>query len=79
MDGADDLAAVDALQVNARDAEVRVSELPLDHDEQDTFVRHVDRMSVSQLVWRKPPSHACDRSRVISGWTASVVARHGRR
>jgi hypothetical protein len=26
--------------------EVRVSELPLDHHERDTFVRHLDRVSV---------------------------------
>jgi len=48
MDGADDLAAVYALQVNACDAEVRVPELPLDDDERDTFVRHLDRVGVSQ-------------------------------
>ncbi len=35
-----------------------MSELPLDHDERNTFVRHLDRMGVSQLVGRKPPSHA---------------------
>ena len=58
MDGADDLAAVYALQVDARDGEVRVSELPLDHYQRDTFVRHLDGMGVSQLVGRKPPSHA---------------------
>jgi hypothetical protein len=63
--GADDLAAVYALQVDTRDAEVRVSELPLDHYERDTFVRHLNGVRVSQLVWRKAPSHACGRSRVM--------------
>jgi hypothetical protein len=28
------------------DAEVRVPQLPLDHDERDIFVRQLDRMSV---------------------------------
>jgi len=65
VDGADDLAAVDALQVDARDAEVRVSELPLDHDQRDTFVRHLDGMGVPQLVGRKPPSHAGGQGRVM--------------
>ena len=65
MDGADDLAAVYALQVDARDAEVRVSELPLDHDQRHTFVRHLDRMGVSQSVGRKPPSHAGGQGRVM--------------
>jgi hypothetical protein len=65
MDGADDLAAVYALQINARDTEVRVSELPLDHDKRDTFVRHLDRVRVPQLVGREPPSHACGPGRVM--------------
>jgi hypothetical protein len=57
VDGADDLAAVYALQVDARDAEVRVPELPLDHDERHAFVRHLDRLGVSQLIGRETPSH----------------------
>ena len=50
MDGADDLAAIDALEVDAGDAKVGVSELALDDDERDAFVRHLDRMSVPELV-----------------------------
>ena len=65
MDSADDLAAVDALQVDTRNAQVCVPELPLDHDERDTFVRHLNGVSVSQLVWRKPPSHTCGRASVM--------------
>jgi hypothetical protein len=38
VDGADDLAAVDALQVDAGDAEVGVPELTLDDDERNAFV-----------------------------------------
>jgi hypothetical protein len=53
VDGADDLAAVDALEVDARDAEVGVSELALDDDERDALVRHFDSVSVPQLVWRE--------------------------
>lgn len=59
MDGADDLVAVDALEMNAGDAEVGVSELALDHDERDALVRHLDRVSVSKLMRREPPPHAC--------------------
>jgi hypothetical protein len=55
VDRADDLAAVDALEVNARDAEVCVSELALDHDERDAFVRHLDRVRVPQLMRGEPP------------------------
>jgi hypothetical protein len=61
VDRADDLAAVYALQVDARNAEVRVSGLPLDHDDRDTFVRHLDCVSVSQLVWCEPRFHSCGR------------------
>ena len=42
-----------------------MSELRLDHDERNAFVRHLDRVSVSQLTWRKAPSHACGRGRMM--------------
>ena len=58
MNGADDLAAVDALEVDARDAEVGVSELALDDDERDSFVRHLDSVRVPELVGREATSHA---------------------
>jgi hypothetical protein len=50
MDGADDLAAIDALQIDAGDPKIGVPKLTLDHDERNAFVRHLDRMSVTQLV-----------------------------
>jgi hypothetical protein len=50
VDGADDLAAIDSLEVDTGDAEVGVSELALDDDERDAFVRHLDRMSVPELM-----------------------------
>ena len=53
MDGGDDLAAIDSLEVDAGDAEVGVSELALDDDERDTFVRHRDRVSVPELMRRE--------------------------
>jgi hypothetical protein len=46
VDRVDDLAAVDALEVDARDAQVGVPELPLDHDQRDALVRHLDRVRV---------------------------------
>ena len=62
MDGADDLRAVDALQVDARDPEVRVPELALDHNKRDALVRHLDRVRMPQLVRSEPPPHArCGR------------------
>ena len=54
MDGADDLAAVDALEVDAGDAQVGVPELALDDDERYAFVRHFDRVGVPGLMRREP-------------------------
>ena len=62
MDGADDLAAVDALQVDAGDAAVGVPELALDHDERNSLVGHLNRVSMPQLVGREATSDARRRS-----------------
>jgi hypothetical protein len=56
--GADDFAAVDALEVDARDAEVGVSELALNDDERGAFVRHLDSVSVPELVGREATSRS---------------------
>jgi hypothetical protein len=57
MHGADDLAAVDALEVDAGDAHVGVSELALDHDKRDPLVRHLDRVRVPELM--RPTACVC--------------------
>jgi hypothetical protein len=31
--------------------------LTLDHDQRNALMRHLDRVSMPQLVWREPPSH----------------------
>src|SRR5215207_11255 len=54
-----DLAAVDALQVDGRDVEVAVSELAPDDDQRHAFARHLDGMGVPELVWREPAPHSC--------------------
>jgi hypothetical protein len=46
----DDLAVVDALEVDRRDAKVRVAEPALDDVERDALARHVDGVRVAQLV-----------------------------
>jgi hypothetical protein len=58
VDGADDLAAVDPLEVDAGDAEVGVPELPLDHNERNALVRHLDGVSVPQLMRCEPTPNA---------------------
>ncbi len=47
MDGGDDFTAVDALEIDAGDAEVGVPELALDNDERDAFIGHFDRVCVA--------------------------------
>ena len=42
-----------------------MSELSLDHDKRDTFVRHLNRVRVPQLVGREAPSDSCGRGRVM--------------
>lgn len=49
VNGVDDLGVVDHLQIDRGDPEVRVPELPLDDNERDAFVRHLDRVRVAEL------------------------------
>jgi hypothetical protein len=65
VNGVDDLAAADALEIDAGDPKVGVPELPLDDDERDALVRHLDRVRVPQLVRRESPSDARCGSRVV--------------
>ena len=79
--GVDDLAAVDALEVDGRDAEVAVPELALDDDQRYALASHLDGVRVPELVGREAAPHsrrgggapqlgAC-RGRVTSGGRAS--------
>lgn len=55
-DRLDDLAVVDPLQVDGRDAEVRVTELPLNDVERHALTGHLDGVRVSKLVGRESPT-----------------------
>ncbi len=61
MNGVDDLRAVDSLQVDRGDTEVRVPELTLDDDQGDALVGHLDCMSVAELMRGEPASDTCER------------------
>jgi hypothetical protein len=61
MNGVDDLRAVDPLQVDRGDREVRVSELTLDHDQGDALVGHLDCMGVAQLMRSEPATDSGER------------------
>src|SRR5919106_3113289 len=58
MDGVDDLGVVDALQVDAGDAEVGMPELALDDDQRHALAGHLDGVRVAQLVRREASSYA---------------------
>ncbi len=48
-------------------------QLPLDHNERNAFVSHLDRVRVPQLVWGKPAPDACP------GGSAMQLFARGRR
>ena len=58
----DDLAAVDALQIDAGDGKVAVAELALDDDQRHAFTGHLDRVGVAQLVRSESAPHSCRHS-----------------
>lgn len=72
MDDIDDLAAVDPLQVDRGDPEVRVAELALDHIQRDALPRHLHRVGVAELMWGKATTH-----RVLVGQASKLSPRRG--
>lgn len=46
----DDLAAVDAFEVDTCNAEIRVPKLPLDDDQWCALASHLDRMRMAELM-----------------------------
>jgi hypothetical protein len=60
VDSVDDLGVVDALEIDAGDAEVAVAELALDHDQRHALASELDGVRVPRLVRRDaPPAAAC--------------------
>jgi hypothetical protein len=58
VDGVDDLAGVDPLQVDRGHAEVGVPELALDYVQRDALAGEFDGVRVTQLVRREPTPRA---------------------
>ena len=73
VDRVDDLACIDALEVNRRDAKVGMPELPLDDRQRDPFVGHLDRVGVPELMRSEPPTNPRLRAE-----SAKLTARRGR-
>ena len=53
MNGVDDLAVIDPLQIDRGNPEVRVAELPLDHVERYALASQLDRVRVPKLMRRE--------------------------
>ena len=77
VDGVDDFVVVDALEIDAGDAEVGVSELALDHVERDPFAGHLDGMSVTQLMRREAAAYSGVR-RESAKVARTAAGAHGR-
>jgi hypothetical protein len=73
-DGFDDLAVVDPLQVDGGDAEVRVTELSLDHIQRHASACHLDCVRVSELVRCETPAHTRPSRRESSAHRARLTA-----
>jgi hypothetical protein len=56
------LGVVDALQLDRRDSEVRVTQLALDDDQRDALAGHLDAVRVAKLMRCEPTAHACSRA-----------------
>ena len=57
-----------------------MSELALDHDERDALVRHLDRVSVPELVRREPaPDTGCERLRDVAACARRMLPSAVRR
>jgi hypothetical protein len=50
VDGVDDLRAIDPLQVNGRDPEVRMPEMALDNDQRHALMRQLDSVRMAELM-----------------------------
>jgi hypothetical protein len=58
VDTADDFGVVDALEVDAGDAQVGVTKLTLDHIQRDALSSELDRVRVTQLMGRESAADA---------------------
>ncbi len=62
MDGVDDLAAVDALEVDRRDAEAGMPKPALDDEQRHALARQFYGVRTASLVRREAAAHAGLRS-----------------
>ena len=58
MNGVDDLAVIDSLQIDRGNPEARVAELPLDHVERHAFSSHLSSVRMPKLMRHEATTHA---------------------
>jgi hypothetical protein len=64
---ADDFLGVNALQIDAGDPEVGVSELSLDRVDRNSLSRHFHGVSMAQLMGSKAPPNTSSRRDSLEG------------
>ena len=79
MDRRDHLCAVDALQIDGRDAEIAVPELALDHDQWHALTRQLDGMCVPKLVRCEPTPDTARTAVLRSSARAAALDKDRRR
>jgi hypothetical protein len=71
MNGVDDLAVIDSLQIDRGNPEIRVAELPLDHVERHAFSSHLNSVRVPKLMRREATTHAGSDRELAGGFANS--------
>lgn len=65
MDGVDDLSVVDPTQIHRGDAEIGMPQLALDDQQRDPLARHLNRVSVAQLMRCEAPPNSGTRGGIV--------------
>ena len=63
VDSVDDLGVIDAAQVHRRHAQIGMPQLALNDGDRDPFARHLDRVSVPELMWSEPATNTSTHGR----------------
>jgi hypothetical protein len=72
MNGVDDFAVIDSLQIDRGNPEVRVAELPLNHVERHAFSSHLNSVRVPKLMRHEATTHARSDRELAKGFSRSA-------
>lgn len=71
MNGVDDFAVIDSLQIDRGSPEVRVAELPLNHVERHAFSSDLNSVRVPKLMRHEATTHARSDRELAKGFANS--------